>query len=122
MALIEDLIDRRNSIQAYESDHININGRLYSGSLILSATQIISPWAVTSVTDLNESLIQEIFNLKPDVILLGTGEKQIFPDVEILGLFAQQGLGVEVMNTGAMCRTFNILCAEDRMVVAGVIQ
>lgn len=122
MALIEDLIDSRNSIQAYESDHINVNGRVYSGSLILSATRIISPWTVASVADLNEALINEIIDLKPDVILLGTGEKQIFPDVGILGLFAQQGLGLEVMNTGAMCRTFNILCAEDRNVVAGLIQ
>jgi len=63
-----------------------------------------------------------VFELKPDLVLLGTGDKQIFPDIEILGYFAQQGVGVEVMNTGALCRTFNILVAEDRHVVAAIIQ
>jgi uncharacterized protein len=63
-----------------------------------------------------------VFSLEPDVVLLGTGERQIFPGIEILSVFAEKGLGVEVMNTGALCRTFNILVAEDRNVAAAIIK
>lgn len=121
MPLAEDIISNRNSIQAYEQGQITVNERIYSNSLILSPDQIIDPWPVDSVSQLEEKHLESIFDLKPDVILLGTGEKQIFPEIDILGHFARQGYGVEVMNTGALCRTYNILVAEDRQVAAAII-
>lgn len=121
MPLAEDIISARYSIQAYDSGQITINETCYANSLILSPNQIISPWPVESLQQLQSDHLQSIFELQPDVVLLGTGDRQIFPDVSILGSFAQNGLGVEVMNTGALCRTFNILVAEDRNVVAAVI-
>ena len=122
MPLAEDHITSRYSIQGYEPGQITINDQVHTESLVLSPEQIFTPWLVNSVDDLLPENLSCIFALKPDVILLGTGEKQIFPSIEILGYFAQQGVGVEVMNTGALCRTFNILIAEDRHVVAAVIQ
>ena len=121
MPLAEELITGRNSIQAYQSDLITINEKNYHQSLILSASQIISPWPVTHIDELKLDHLQAIIDQKPEVILLGTGDKQQFPDIEIIGYFAQLGLGLEVMNTGAACRTFNILVAEDRHVVAALI-
>jgi uncharacterized protein len=121
MPLAEDFITARYSIQAYDSGQITVNETTYRSSLILSPDKIISPWPVAILDQLEASHLQSIFELKPDVVLLGTGERQVFPDVSILGAFAQNGLGVEVMNTGALCRTFNILAAEDRNVVAAVI-
>ncbi len=121
MPLAEELITGRNSIQAYQSDQITINERNYPQSLILSATEIISPWPVTHIDELNPGHLQAIVDQKPEVVLLGTGDKQLFPDIEIIAYFAQLGLGLEVMNTGAACRTFNILVAENRQVVAGII-
>ncbi|MCP4076524.1 MAG: Xcc1710-like domain-containing protein [Gammaproteobacteria bacterium] len=121
MALAEDIISNKFSIQAYERDQITINDRIYTESLVLSPDNLIESWSVNSVTELRTEHLECIFDLKPDVILLGTGEKQIFPDIHILGHFASRGLGVEVMNTGALCRTYNILVAEDRQVVAAFI-
>ena len=54
-------------------------------------------------------------------MLLGTGEQQLFPEAQIYALFGQQGIGLEVMDNGALCRTFNILVAEDRAVTAAII-
>ncbi len=122
MALIEDKISNRYSIQAYESDNITINGKEYRGNLILSTEKIISPWNVSSIDEIEANHLEEIFDLNPEVVLLGTGDKQIFPTVDVFGLFAQRGIGIEVMNTGALCRTFNILVAEDRNVVAAILQ
>ena len=122
MALSENLISGSYSIQAYSESQVTINEQPYSQSLILSASEIISHWPVTHLEELQQHHLQAIVDMKPEVILLGTGEKQIFPDIEIIGYFAQLGLGLEVMNTGAVCRTFNILVAEDRKVVAAIIQ
>jgi len=121
MALAEDIISNKYSIQAYERDQITINDRVYTQSLVLSPDKLIDSWSVNSIAELRTEHLECIFDLKPDVILLGTGEKQIFPDIHILGHFAKRGLGVEVMNTGALCRTYNILVAEDRQVVAAFI-
>ena len=121
MPLAEDIITSRYSIQGYDTDQITVNERTYTQSLILSPNQMITPWPVDSVTALKTQHLHAIFEMHPDVILLGTGEKQIFPDINILGYFASRGFGVEVMNTGALCRTFNILVAEDRHVVAAII-
>jgi uncharacterized protein len=121
MPLAEDIITSRYSIQGYDTNQITVNERVYTQSLILSPDQMVSSWPVDSVTALQPQHLDSIFEMKPDVILLGTGEKQIFPDISILGYFAAKGFGVEVMNTGALCRTFNILVAEDRHVVAAII-
>ena len=122
MPLAEDIISSRYSFQGYDRDHVSINDRQYFSSLLLSANQLISSWPVSSVEHLQPQHLQPIFDLRPDVVLLGTGEQQTFPAVDIIGEFARQGLGLEVMDTGALCRTFNILVAEDRNVVAAVIQ
>ncbi len=121
MALAENIISNRYSIQAYEQGQITVNERIYSESLVLSANKIIQPWSVKAVTELKPEHFDCIFELKPDVILLGTGEKQIFPAQEIYHYFAKNGFALDVMNTGALCRTYNILVAEDRNVFAAFI-
>lgn len=122
MPLSEDIISGSYSIQAYESGQLTINQKTYSDSLVLSASDIISPWPVTSIEQLSSDHFECVLDLKPDVVLLGTGDKQAFPAMEMMGFFAHHNLGVEAMNTGALCRTFNILVAEDRNVVAAIIQ
>ena len=122
MPLAETIINGSLSIQAYEPGQVTINERVYRGSLVLSPTEIISPWEVSSVNQLTPTLLDCVVQQQPEVVLLGTGEQQRFPSVEILGHFASLGLGIEVMSNGALCRTFNILVAEDRQVVAAIIQ
>jgi uncharacterized protein len=122
MPLAEEIITGSYSVQAYDKGQITINEKNYHQSLILSAQEIIAPWPVNTVRELTTEHLQPIVEQKPEVVLLGTGEQQQFPDIEILGFFAQLGLGLEVMNNGAACRTFNILVAEDRQVVAALIQ
>jgi uncharacterized protein len=122
MPLAEDRITSRYSISAYTSTDITVNEKQYQQSLILSPEVLISPSPINSIDDLNENTLQSVLDLNPDVVLLGTGEKQIFPEPQIFGLLGEKGIGLEVMNTGALCRTFNILVAEDRDVVAVIIQ
>ena len=121
MPLAEDKITSRYSISAYNAGEIIVNETPYRESLILSPQSILCPWPVWSVDDIDQSSLLPILEMNPRVVLLGTGEQQIFPDAKIFGLFGERGIGLEVMNNGALCRTFNILVAEDREVVAAII-
>ena len=70
---------------------------------------------------LDAAALAPVFESAPAVVLLGTGTRQQFPRAEIFGLFGERGIGLEVMDNGALCRTFNILVAEDRAVTAAII-
>ena len=122
MPLAEDKITSRYSISAYSPDGIVINSQNYRQSLVLSPQTIHCPWSVNTIDELDESSLQIIINMNPDVVLLGTGEHQQFPEARVYALLGQAGIGLEAMNNGALCRTFNILVAEDRAVVAAVMQ
>jgi uncharacterized protein len=121
MPLTEDNITSRYSISAYSTDGIVVNNQNYRQSLVLSAQTINSPWPVRSISELDESSLQIVLDMNPEVVLLGTGERQQFPEARIFALLGQAGIGLEVMNNGALCRTFNILVAEDRAVVAAIM-
>jgi uncharacterized protein len=121
MPLAEDIITNRHRITAYDADTISVNDDIYRQSLVMTADSILCPWPVSSLQHLNPENLAPIFESKPTVVLLGTGERQMFPEAKIFALFGEQGIGLEVMDNGALCRTFNILVAEDRDVTAAVI-
>ena len=121
MPLTEDIVTSRYRIGGYRDDAVIINEINYSSNLIVSADTLHSPWSTGSLTDLSVESFELVFELNPEVVLLGTGTHQQFPDPRILGLFGQKGIGLEVMDNGALCRTFNILVAEDRAVVAAIL-
>ncbi|MDH3631922.1 MAG: Mth938-like domain-containing protein [Gammaproteobacteria bacterium] len=121
MPLAEDIITSRHRITAYDADTISVNDDIYRQSLVMTADSILCPWPVSSLQHLNPENLAPIFESKPTVVLLGTGERQMFPDAKIFALFGEQGIGLEVMDNGALCRTFNILVAEDRDVTAAII-
>ncbi len=99
---------------------ICIAGQCYSRSLLLAADQLITDWPPQSFSELSAPFLQPVFQLQPDLVLLGTGSKQHFPDANIMMEFYERGIGVEVMGSAAACRTFNVLVAESRRVVAAL--
>jgi uncharacterized protein len=121
MPLAEDIISNRHRITAYDVDTISVNDDIYRQSLVMTADSILCPWPVSTLQHLNPENLVPIFESKPTVVLLGTGKRQMFPDAKIFALFGEQGIGLEVMDNGALCRTFNILVAEDRDVTAAII-
>ena len=121
MPLAEDIVTSRYRISAYGADSITVNETVYRQNLILSAQELICPWEVPSLDKLDADHLQPVISQAPEVVLLGTGETQQFPDPRIFALFGERGIGLEVMDNGALCRTFNILVAEDRAVVAAVL-
>ncbi len=108
-------------IRSVSEKGIRINDDFFDCPFIISGQRIIPQWDVKSVTDIEEASLQIIFDLQPEVILLGTGNTQIFLPPAIQVHFFRRNIGFEVMTTDAACRTFNVLIAEGRHVVAAFL-
>jgi uncharacterized protein len=102
-------------------DGIQVVDEFYSSAIILSANEIITDWPVRSVQDIERRHLEKILELAPEVVLIGTGREQVFLPPEQLMVFYERGVGIEVMNTSAACRTFNVLVSESRNVVGALI-
>jgi uncharacterized protein len=118
MRFTQDLSSNVNVVRGYGRGELRINDQLYHETLIVSPSDIRPEPALTDVTALDDEHIAHILALKPEVVLLGTGQRQVFPNVSVGARFLKEGIGFEVMDTGAACRTFNVLVGEQRRVVA----
>jgi len=110
----------QNAITAYGPGFVTINTQAYRHSLIVGHDRLQTDWPVTRIEDLRAEHLSGL-DQGCDVILLGTGEKQRFPQREVLLPLMKKRIGVEVMDTAAACRTYNVLLAEGRAVVAALI-
>jgi uncharacterized protein len=105
-------------IRSVTADGIRVGDAFFHNPVILSAEKVIPDWPVTALEQLKEEHLEELLELRPDVVLIGTGAKQEFLDPKQLMLFYSRNIGVEVMTTHAACRTFNVLVSESRNVAA----
>ncbi|HEY6895778.1 MAG TPA: Mth938-like domain-containing protein [Rhodocyclaceae bacterium] len=121
MKLHADKAYGQNAITAHGPGHVAINGRRIEASVIVQPGQLQENWPVKSVDDLTAELLAPLAALKSDVILLGTGMRQRFPSPAVLRPLIEARIGVEVMDTAAACRTYNILLAEGRAPLAALI-
>lgn len=110
-----------NIIRAYAPGEIRIKTGIYTQSLVISANVLHTDWPLANITALEESHIEPILEQNPELILLGTGARLIFPSADKLRPIIERGIGYEIMDTAAACRTYNVLVAEGRHVVAGLI-
>jgi uncharacterized protein len=118
MRFTQDSSSGTHLIRGYAAGELRIEDAVYRGAVIVSASTILSE---PDIRDLNELLALQpprILALDPEIILLGTGQRQIFPAASFGAQFLRVGIGFEVMDTGAACRTFNVLVGEQRRVVA----
>jgi len=108
-------------IRSVSEQGIRVHNDLFNKPFIISGQRIVPEWNVTSVSDINEKNLQRIFEMKPEVILIGTGNTQEFLPPATQVHFFRRNVGFEVMTTDAACRTFNVLVAEGRQVVAALL-
>jgi uncharacterized protein len=111
----------RNLFTGYGEGYVEVNRTRHSSSLVVAATRLVTDWPVQSVEGLAADHLAAILELAPEVVLLGTGATFVFPEPALLAPLRQARVGVEVMDTPAACRTYNILLGEGRNVVAAVI-
>ena len=110
-----------NLFTAYGDDYVAVNHEKHEKNLIVLSTSIISGWCAATPVTLAESDMQKLLELDSEIILLGTGGRQRFVHGTLMRPFASAGIGLEVMDLKAACRTYNILVAEGRKVAAALL-
>jgi uncharacterized protein len=118
MRFTQDAGSTANLVRAYGPGELRINDDTYRSSIIVSAAAVFVAPDICRVEDLAGLDPSRILALDPELVLLGTGQRQIFPPASFRAEFLRAGIGFEVMDTGAACRTFNVLATEQRRVVA----
>ncbi len=108
-------------IQRYDRSEIQLADVAYRHSLLLLPKQAPAAWDCTEIANLRPEDCVVLTANRPEIVLLGSGARHAFPDIEVLRFFQQQGIGLEVMETGAACRTWNVLLNEGRAICAGLI-
>ena len=111
----------KNAFTGYGEGYVAVNGTRHQQSLVVGADRMITDWPATSIQSLGADHFAAIVEMHPDIVLLGTGARLTFPEPAMLAPLYKAGIGVEVMDTPAACRTFNILVGEGRNVVAALI-
>jgi uncharacterized protein len=110
----------RNAITGYGEGYVLVNSQRHESSLIVMPDQVL-PWDVAGFEALTAEHFSALKGLQPEILLLGTGPKQRFPHPRLTAPLAAAGIGVEVMDLKAACRTYNILVAEERKVAAALL-
>lgn len=122
MKLHQDPRTSLNTVTAYGPGFIEINAVRFTGNLIFSPEHAASAWTPRNFEALAEGDFAALLALEPEIVLLGTGSRQRFPRPALYAALTRARIGVEAMDTAAACRTYNILTAEGRRVVAAVLQ
>ena len=108
------------AIQSYADGQISISGKRFTQSLIITPERVITDWRPTDFSCLLPEDFTPLVELGPELVILGTGSTQQFPHPSLTQGLMQQSIGLEAMDTAAACRTYNILMAEGRKVVAAL--
>ena len=121
MQFTKDQTPDAHLITGIDTRSVRIDEQIYAHSLIVCASEIIEPWPVHHVGMLDAGTWRTVIETQPELILLGTGTALVFPQPHQLRATAELGIGVEVMDTEAACRTYNLLVHENRRVTAALI-
>jgi uncharacterized protein len=110
-----------NIIKAYEPGRVQIRDRYFNNSLIVLRDHLHADWQPRSAAGLRAADLKPVLDKSPEVLILGTGETQVFPDPATFMTLMDLGIGFEVMDNAAACRTYNVLVAEDRQAALALI-
>ncbi|MFW5969111.1 MAG: Mth938-like domain-containing protein [Halofilum sp. (in: g-proteobacteria)] len=108
-------------IKAYDAGSIQINDTVYERDLIVMPEAIEPDWISAPIAELTAEHFAAVRDYGPEILLLGTGRDQVFPPARLMADLGRRGTGLEVMDTAAACRTYNVLMSEDRRVAAALM-
>ena len=121
MKLHLDSATAKNTITGYGEGYVMVNRQRFERSLVVLPDRIVLDWPPNRFDDLAPEHLAALAGLDREIILLGTGARLRFPRLEIMQSLSRSGVGLEVMDVQAACRTYNILLAEDRRVAAALL-
>ena len=106
-------------LRGADGRHALVNERRLSTSFVLAPDTLIEVWSVSDIATMTPVDLEPLFALDPELVLLGCGDRQIFPPAATMAACLSRGVGIETMTNAAAARTFNVLAGEGRRVVAG---
>ncbi len=121
MKFAQDSQDEGYVITAYDDGSVSVNGKAFSQSLIITSSQLDENWDIAGIELLTAGHIDRVLSYQPELIIIGTGNKLIFPAVEVYSAIIKLGIGVDFMDTRAACRTYNVLLSVGRRVAAALL-
>lgn len=144
MKLHDDVNPSLNTVTAYGLGFVEINQTRFETAIAFGPQGPVNRWPAQDAADISADLLMQACGLaktvqdplafldsdadsvvldpnRPEVLLVGTGERQVMLGANVLGPMLRAGVGVECMSTGAAARTYNILMAEGRRVIAALI-
>ena len=120
MKLLASAPTTQHRFTAYGEGYVQVNGQRRETSVLVTPERVLD-WAPAAFAELAEAHFEVLAALAPEVVLLGTGSRLRFPPPRLAAPLARAGIGLEVMDVQAACRTFNILAAEERQVAAALL-
>jgi uncharacterized protein len=117
MQLTEHPLEHRFFLRHADATSVTVVDRRLQRSFAASTMQIVEDLPARGVDELDQRMIAKILELRPEVVLLGTGARAIFPAPAVIAEFLRRGIGLETMDNAAAARTFNVLASESRQVV-----
>ena len=121
MKLHAERIEGTNAIARHGKDGVVVNGTQFTTSVIVPWAGIVTLWNVARFEDLGADHFAALAQHEPELVLFGSGAKLRFPPASLLRPLIEGGIGFETMDTAAACRTYNVLLAEGRNVVVGLL-
>jgi uncharacterized protein len=121
MKLQADRIEGQNAIARHGPGGVIVNGAEHRRSVVVPWTGAVRPWPVEAFEELAEAHFASLAELAPELVVFGSGSRIRFVHPALLKPLLQRRIGVETMDTAAACRTYNVLLAEGRSVVAALL-
>lgn len=120
MSLMEHRSEGIHLVRWVRADAIAVDASERTASFLL-APDTLAAWPPTALDEIDEAAVEAVLAMKPELVLLGTGATQKLPPPRVMGAFLSKGIGLEAMDNAAAARTFNLLAAEGRRLVAAFL-
>lgn len=121
MKMHADRLEGVNAVFGHGPGEISVNNTVFRESVIVPWQGEIVPWGAATFDELTPAHFQRVADLKPELVIFGSGPRIRFPAAALLRPLIERGVGVETMDTGAACRTYNVLASEGRSVVLAAL-
>ena len=121
MQLDYDRPDYAQVLRAADGASALVNDRTLVRSFVIAPDELVEDWPVAEASALTAENLAPVLALRPEVVVLGTGARQVFPPASVMAACLARGIGIEVMANAAAARTFHVLAGEGRKVVAAMI-
>lgn len=111
----------QNAITGHGDGYVTVNNQQIDHALIVLPDKLVNPWNIGDFASLTVADFAALIELRPELVVFGSGNVFRFPDIAIMAAFSKAGIGFEVMDTPAACRTYNVLVSEGRYAAAALL-